>query len=185
MFPSGRALIGTPSLRQPSYIKLVFGTSERDMFVYSVAQSCLAGSKFLSDMAENTEDEEDQMAYDNNIGVEGAVALSKIQTLTHLKIRSGNKIGAEGAIALSALQNLQHLMIEHGNHIGTKGLVALTKLKTLQVLKIDCDKDIELEGVESLSNLTNLEQLHIHTSNETKSRLQKLFPNTEISTILL
>ena len=99
----------------------------------------------------------------NQIGDEGARALSGLVNLTTLNLR-GNGIGAEGARALSGLVNLTTLDLS-GNGIGAEGARALSGLVNLTTL------DLADNGVIDLSLFLQLQKLE-------RARLLSMPPGT-------
>ena len=95
---------------------------------------------------------------DNDIGAEGARALSTLTNLTTLNLNS-NGIGAEGVRALSTLTNLTTLNLGD-NDIGAEGARALLTLTNLAKLNLDSN-GIGAKGARALSTLTSLTELYL------------------------
>ncbi|MFP3019778.1 MAG: leucine-rich repeat domain-containing protein [Wolbachia sp.] len=85
----------------------------------------------------------------NNIGDQGAEALTKLSNLTKLNLRNNN-IGDEGVRALAKLSKLTELDLAR-NKIGDQGAEALAKLSKLTFLNLSNNK-IHGSGAEALAN---------------------------------
>jgi len=119
----------------------------------------------------------------NNIGNDGAVAISRLTYLTHLDLRNNN-IGNDGAISIAQhvtgltyldlrnnnlsdegvrdinnLPHLTHLDLGH-NNIGTDGIVAITEhltgLTSLELGNNNIGSDGAISIAKNLTGLTNL-----------------------------
>lgn len=94
----------------------------------------------------------------NEVGDEGAEALSRLSKLTHLVLTHGG-LGAEGARALAALSSLTYLNLR-GNSIEAEGARGLASLKNLSELFLE-GADLGDEGALALGSLTGLTQLDL------------------------
>ena len=90
----------------------------------------------------------------NNIGLDGALAIGKLTNLTRLNI-SYNEIGPDGAKAISTLSNLTWLNLEHSK-IQDTGAEEIRNLKNLVWLNLKNNK-ITSQGAKSIATLENLE----------------------------
>ena len=97
----------------------------------------------------------------NNIGDEGAQALSGLVNLTSLDL-TRNDIGDEGVQALKGLVNLTSLDLRD-NDVGAEGMQALKGLVNLTSLDL-ANNGIGAEGMQALESLVNLTSLDLTNS---------------------
>jgi hypothetical protein len=118
----------------------------------------------------------------NQIGAEGAKALSLNTTLTTLYLNS-NQIGDEAAKALSLNTTLTTLYLRY-NRIGDEGAKALSLNTTLMTLDLGGNQ-IGDEGAKALNLNTTLTNLYLYDNQIGADLLSQIKEQMEINKIML
>lgn len=149
---------------------------------YLNVSNCKIESLGISNIARNIPSLLTLDASHNNIGSDGAIALSKNKNITELNLNY-NQVGDIGAVVLSNNKTLAKLALNY-NNIGDKGVESLAANTTLSILSLSWNK-ITDTGAIALAATTTLKELDVTNNHIQSVGINALITNQHLDKLLI